>query len=1184
MKKIICFALCLLLILPSAVSSYAYSGADAIKLLKSMGVISGDPDGNLRENDLVTRAEFAKMAVMLSEYRNEVSLNAQISVFEDCPYLHWASPYVKTASEHGIIEGYADGLFRPEQNISYTEAVTIALRLLGYGNADFGNAYPEPQRAMALSLKLNNGIAKSGDDALTRSELAVILANTLITDKNGGDDYAKALGYTIADDVIIIATNDENASVQPGKVYTSNGEYNISSMFDKGLLGRKGTAVIDSEGYLLTLLDNGISTSDYALYQLSADKMSLYGDEGIVSLSVDSGTLVYDGIQKSSFATVSSKLQTGDSLKIARTKDGGIDYILLTGSGFDGPYTASADGSMPKDGDYSAYSFMKNGKSCELSDIEAYDIIYISRSLKTVFIYNKKVGGVYSSASPDSFSPTAVTVGGVQYEIESPLAFSKLTAGDVSIGDSIVLLLGREGGIADIRTEKTDGNDAELSIAAIENTIPDNSAVLSALGAISDSSYDADSIITRAEFAKMAVMVSEFRKSLALDVKLSVFPDCPYTHWASPYIKTAAENAIMSAYSDSCFYPDNAVNLAEAVDCALKILGYSDSDFGEYPSSQLSLASSKFLIADISKGAYDSLSKGDAVSLLYNTLLASCNGSAMKLIQKLGYEYYEDAVIMATNNENSSVPSGKVLSSVGTYTAGNGFDSSYIGKSGSLLAYSGTLTMFNPAGGYISEGIVYSAVPGGIMLIEHGGFLTLSLADDISVYANAQKGTFSSSKSQISAGDSVYINYDSAKRLKYIYIDSSKTAGPFVVKSPSSWYVSVSGASNNSTLLKSGRKIDADELAVSDIIYYTPSLDTAFVYSEKRIGILENISPAKDSPKTITVSGMSYDLETASALMADAQYGDIMVLCLGRDNMLAHSYSLSDAELGACIVGSGVREFVNTQGDMYTSLYVKLAFADGTELDLPTDSNYETWIGNTARVSYADKKVKISVINGGFNISGKVNSAELKIGSHKLSADAKIIDVSLDNDNKSPVYKSVYPQRLDGIIIDKDDVMYARTESGYISELILKNVTGDAYKYGIITKASSNVEDFSASGSYTCDAGGSTYSYSGGAYTNIKKGSVVRVTMSGNKVDSFKKLEGKQIKISKVGYTDITASDGSVYKLSDELHIYRLVGASEYTLLPISELAENMSSYTACTVYSDKAESKGGRIRVIVVR
>ena len=107
LQKIIAVLVCISIIASSAISASAsYTTTEAMDILKAMEVLQGDPDGNLRSGDLVKRSEFAKMAVLLSEYKNEVSLNSKVSVFIDCTSEHWASPYVKVAASHRIIEGY----------------------------------------------------------------------------------------------------------------------------------------------------------------------------------------------------------------------------------------------------------------------------------------------------------------------------------------------------------------------------------------------------------------------------------------------------------------------------------------------------------------------------------------------------------------------------------------------------------------------------------------------------------------------------------------------------------------------------------------------------------------------------------------------------------------------------------------------------------------------------------------------------------------------------------------------------------------------------------------------------------------------------------------------------------------------------------------------------------------------
>ena len=323
MRKIITIILCISILLSSSLVSMAYTPQDSVKILRSLGVIQGDPNGDLRENDLVKRSEFSKMAVLLSEYKNKLSLNSKISVFTDCTAEHWAAPYVRVAAENGIIEGYSNGLFGPDDCISYAQAVTIALRLLGYTDADFGYTYPEGQLGMAQSLKLGDGLFKEADDLLSRLDVAIIFKNMLLTNKKGTNtNYIESLDYKIKEDTVIVATNDEESSVAPGKVFTTSGEYTIDNSFDKSLIGYKGSAIVDSEGKLLTLIKTPGSAVRYSVTTAGSDFVSLTGAKGNLALDCDDGTLSYIGTQKTNFASLKTSVSVGDVVIVGKDGNG----------------------------------------------------------------------------------------------------------------------------------------------------------------------------------------------------------------------------------------------------------------------------------------------------------------------------------------------------------------------------------------------------------------------------------------------------------------------------------------------------------------------------------------------------------------------------------------------------------------------------------------------------------------------------------------------------------------------------------------------------------------------------------------------------------------------------------------------------------------------------------------------
>ena len=106
---------------------------NAISTLTRAGILNGYPDGNFLPNANITRAEFAAMAVRFFEGDDE---EIKGDAFPDIKK-HWANAEINLAYAKGIIQGYPDGTFKPDQAITRAEAVTIVNRVLErYPNKD----------------------------------------------------------------------------------------------------------------------------------------------------------------------------------------------------------------------------------------------------------------------------------------------------------------------------------------------------------------------------------------------------------------------------------------------------------------------------------------------------------------------------------------------------------------------------------------------------------------------------------------------------------------------------------------------------------------------------------------------------------------------------------------------------------------------------------------------------------------------------------------------------------------------------------------------------------------------------------------------------------------------------------------------------------------------------------------
>ena len=97
---------------------------NAISTMTNAGILDGYEDGSFHPNGYITRAEFATIAVRFFDlsYQGE-------DLFPDIDG-HWAQDYINQAADAGIIEGYPDGTFGPQKQITRAEAVTMVNRTL----------------------------------------------------------------------------------------------------------------------------------------------------------------------------------------------------------------------------------------------------------------------------------------------------------------------------------------------------------------------------------------------------------------------------------------------------------------------------------------------------------------------------------------------------------------------------------------------------------------------------------------------------------------------------------------------------------------------------------------------------------------------------------------------------------------------------------------------------------------------------------------------------------------------------------------------------------------------------------------------------------------------------------------------------------------------------------------------
>lgn len=233
MKKFLSVILAVLLLQTSAFAAFYDVDSNtevgqAVQQLTKLGIISGYPDGSFHPNDTLTRGQMARIAVAMLGENTAAQTRSGNSVFTDVDQSHWANGYINYISELGIISGYPDGTFCADQVINYAQLLTILVRLLGYSGEDVAYRWPDGYINKANALNITGGIEFSPYEGVTRGNAAYLVYNALSAEKNSNSNIS-LMSKSSKEDIIIYGNSSVDASLAAGTITTTGGSYKLSA-------------------------------------------------------------------------------------------------------------------------------------------------------------------------------------------------------------------------------------------------------------------------------------------------------------------------------------------------------------------------------------------------------------------------------------------------------------------------------------------------------------------------------------------------------------------------------------------------------------------------------------------------------------------------------------------------------------------------------------------------------------------------------------------------------------------------------------------------------------------------------------------------------------------------------------------------------------------------------------------
>lgn len=466
---------------------------EAIGVVNDLGIVVGTPEGTFLPTKEVTRAEFAVMLTKALAIPNSALEGYSQTPFKDMAGYEWSTGYLAFCLSKGIMVGDGYGNAMPGRTVSLNEAVTMALRAIGYvdNSSELKGAWPANYVTKAQELDLYKDVAKDMVGA-TRENAAQIIYNLLPIQKvavdtdgktnplwdklpNGSNPgvettlFSAGLNCRMDKEDVVVDSDVDNASINMaknlgkyGKVYVNKKTNKIVAFLNESdqLVGRftavnKFVTSDDEKEYTVKsgvdkanklIVGNGKTTTSNVLITDATFTNSVYGannntKEYVLNVDLSGKTIkeIYSAVEWD--VTIGQKVKASDLASIKS------DKTLLN-------YKFGKD----DNNEIAANEFELVG-AATLADIKADDVVYVydnDKVIRKIEVSNKTVEGVVKSFKDKTTDSKA-----------------KFTIGDKTFKNSKEVL-------------NNVGIDADALVVGVDNVTDEVKAFLDARGYVFD--------------------------------------------------------------------------------------------------------------------------------------------------------------------------------------------------------------------------------------------------------------------------------------------------------------------------------------------------------------------------------------------------------------------------------------------------------------------------------------------------------------------------------------------------------------------------------------------------------------------------------------------------------------------------------------------------------------------------
>lgn len=505
----------------------------AVNVLSALGVVDGFTDGTYKPEQVVTRAQMAKLivtALVVADYAS-----ATTSKFTDMGAASWAIPYVEYASNLNIVNGVGNSKFNPNGNVTYEQAATMIVRALGYTDKrnEMNGTWPAIYIQKATALGLFNDVTNKGATGATRGDLAIMLYNALsveevYADNDGATQNKKGSNGNY---VTMMDTLNVNGSTTYKIVTDSDADSAVNSI--AGYVGAAAEVTYNKNGDVIALSDiktEFLSGTFKSNGKFEADNGTTYtiaSDAYKTFKNTSTGTVeeaaAFDSTKKTGGVPGLVNNVTGDNRGKLDSATGSSDIdkdftlaVTISGKTITGIYSIASwtitkaekvDSSdlnqitknskllgvkfaKNDDQEIDNGSFILNGVS-SLSDIKADNIVYVYAAkdeIKRIDVGTKTVQGKITKNSGSK-----ITIDGTSYEFADKAVISG-SSNDLDAGNEVKLILDYNGDIYD--ADLVDGTSGNFAVVVAKSTDAPSSSNVSGTAKVELLTADGDKVFS----------------------------------------------------------------------------------------------------------------------------------------------------------------------------------------------------------------------------------------------------------------------------------------------------------------------------------------------------------------------------------------------------------------------------------------------------------------------------------------------------------------------------------------------------------------------------------------------------------------------------------------------------------------------------------------------------------------